>query len=83
MRTTRPEHNDFSPLYALHPQSQVVLSVNMVADGVLWCCPTTNGHTGAKGMVHKSIEWAWNNLGRVVKDMSLYYYLPCRRIRPL
>ena len=35
--TAAGEHTDFSPLYALHPQTQVVMSVNMVADGILWC----------------------------------------------
>ena len=38
------EHSDYNALYAVAPQQQVVISCNLVGDGILWFCPTTNGH---------------------------------------
>ena len=35
-------HSDYNALYVVHPQQQVVISCNMVADGALWLSPTHN-----------------------------------------
>ena len=50
------EHIGSNPLYGVHSQQQVVISCNMVADGVLWISPTTNaGKPHAPIII--SIEW--------------------------
>ena len=40
--TSLGTHSDYNALYVVHPQQQVVISCNMVADGVLWISPTLN-----------------------------------------
>ena len=52
-------HSDYNALYVVHPQQQVVISCNMVADGVLWILPTLNAiRSDVEG--NRFIEWVYN-----------------------
>jgi hypothetical protein len=52
-------HSDSNALYAKHSQQPVVISCNMVADGVLWISPTLHAiKSDVQG--NRSIEWVYN-----------------------
>ena len=67
-------HSDYNALYAVHPQQQVVISCNMVADGVLWISPTQNGQKiNVPG--NRPVEWAHDrHCGRRKDRGKLAFY---------
>ena len=67
-------HTDFNVRYVVAPQHQMVLSCNIVADGVLWISPTTNSiKHDVSG--NKSIDWIKARWSRKTADNGkLRYY---------
>jgi hypothetical protein len=61
------KHTDFNRCYSTQGQPQVVLSCNLVGDGVFWCSPTQNGHVGC-GMDCKSMDWIHDNVYHKVSE---------------
>jgi hypothetical protein len=61
-------HSDYNSCYSQRKQPQVVLSCNLVGDGILWCGPTQNGHEVLPGMKCESMDWLWNRLSHKKAD---------------
>ena len=60
-------HSDYNALYAVHAQQQVVISCNMVADGVWWISPTLDAIKSDVQSI-KSIEWVYSKYCSRTKD---------------
>ena len=58
--TATGTQTEYNALYAAHPQQQVVINCNMVADGVLWISPTTNAIKSEVQGNNISIGWITN-----------------------
>ena len=79
------ERTESNALYAVPPppKQQVVISCNLVADGVLWISPTTNaGKTNAQS--NRSMAWiVENHWCRTSDQGNLSHYLHSGLVLPI
>ena len=82
------ERTESNALYAVPPppKQQVVISCNLVADGVLWISPTTKA-TKINAQYNESMDWVdkhiWWEFGHTFKGFKLPRYLSACLVMPI